>query len=40
MEIYVKGAPEVMVEICENDSCACFCLCERGGTERTVTSPG
>ena len=24
MEIYVKGAPEVMVDICDKWSCACF----------------
>ena len=24
MEVYVKGAPEVMVDICERDSCATF----------------
>ena len=24
MEIYVKGAPEVMGDICEKDSCTCF----------------
>jgi magnesium-transporting ATPase (P-type) len=24
MEIYVKGAPEVMVEICDKSSCECF----------------
>lgn len=24
MEIYVKGAPEVMGDICEKDSCRCF----------------
>jgi hypothetical protein len=26
MEIYVKGAPEVMVDICEKDSCAFLLL--------------
>ena len=29
MEIYVKGAPEVMVDICEKDSCACFCYAKK-----------
>ena len=24
MEIYVKGAPEVMVDICDKSSCECF----------------
>ena len=24
MEIYVKGAPEVMVDICDKSSCRCF----------------
>lgn len=24
MEIYVKGAPEVMGDICDKDSCACL----------------
>ena len=24
MEVYVKGAPEVMAEICDRDSCKCF----------------
>ena len=28
MEVYVKGAPEVMVDICEKDSCAHFCCPE------------
>ena len=27
MEIYVKGAPEVMLEICDKSSCKCDCLC-------------
>jgi magnesium-transporting ATPase (P-type) len=25
MEVYVKGAPEVMADICEKDSCASPC---------------
>lgn len=27
MEVYVKGAPEVMGEICDKDSCASFRYC-------------
>ena len=26
MEIYVKGAPEVMIDICDKDSCSCGSL--------------
>jgi len=26
MEVYVKGAPEVMVDICRRDSCTCECI--------------
>jgi cation-transporting ATPase 13A3/4/5 len=28
MEIYVKGAPEVMADICEKDSCKHGCYCK------------
>ena len=31
MEIYVKGAPEVMVDICEKDSCSSDLLLEVSG---------
>ena len=35
MEIYVKGAPEVMADICDKDSCGCSRFVEwtrlRGG---------
>jgi cation-transporting ATPase 13A3/4/5 len=37
MEIYVKGAPEVMADICDKDSCVCaFSLC--GGSEAELVT--
>ncbi len=40
MEIYVKGAPEVMVDICDRDSCAPSCFCRGSEAElASVTSP-
>jgi magnesium-transporting ATPase (P-type) len=39
MEVYVKGAPEVMGDICEKDSCmalGCSCL---AASDHFVNSP-
>jgi len=39
MEVYVKGAPEVMVEICEKESCMAFGLLELTVPDRAMNSP-
>ena len=39
MEVYVKGAPEVMVEICQKESCMVLEEFQLVGSDHAVNSP-
>lgn len=39
MEVYVKGAPEVMADICENDSCMTLNYSLLGEVDNVTDSP-
>jgi len=39
MEVYVKGAPEVMGEICEKESCMTLSCSQFVASYRVVNSP-
>ena len=39
MEVYVKGAPEVMVDICEKDSCMTLCYSQFVESNHIMDSP-
>ena len=39
MEVYVKGAPEVMAEICEKDSCMVLDSSRFAASDRAMNSP-
>ena len=39
MEVYVKGAPEVMAEICEKDSCMFLDYSRFAASDSVMNSP-